>query len=134
MMVLISSKIRRRMGWSLDSYIYILLRNYCSYYCFIYYQVSTNGLISFRNEYSSRRSSPFSSRFIEFLNPLIAPLWTGFDTSRSGSIYYRTTNDNLVLERIRNVLTEHNAPSLAFIVTWDRIPLFYDPSSIVSLI
>ncbi len=104
---------------------------------FIYSQVSTNGLISFQNEFSY---SPYSNYSDPFLPPLISPLWTDFNASISGSIYYRTTNNSLVLERIRNVLTEQNstfvdyAPSLAFIVTWDRIPLSYDPSSIVSSI
>ncbi len=106
----------------------------------VYSQVSTNGLISFRNEFNSFRATPFSSDFTEFLNPLIAPLWTDFDPFRSGSIYYRMTNNSLVLERIRNILTEESdtlvdyTPSLAFIVTWDRIPLFVNLTVIVSFL
>ncbi len=122
---------------SLSSSLCCLLKSCTLYY---YFQVSTNGLISFRNECSSFSSSPFSSYSPGFFRPLIAPLWTDFDPSRSGFIYYRTTNDSLVLERICNVLFEKNdtfvdyAPSLAFIVTWDKIPLFHDESLIVSSI
>ena len=103
-------------------------------------QVSTNGLISFRNSFSSFRSKSFSESFTDFNDPIIAPFWTNLVPEDSvGSIYYRTTNDSVILDRLVNITTGFNPnfsnyqPSLAIIVTWENISLSIERSIQVSI-
>jgi hypothetical protein len=56
--------------------------------------------------------------------PLIAPLWSDFDFSTSGFIYYRQANDSETLNRVQRMITDVNPglsayqPTLAVVVTW----------------
>ena len=82
----------------------------------------------------------FSESFTDFNDPIIAPFWTDLIPEASvGSIYYRTTNDKLILDRIVNITTGFNQnfsnyqPSLAIIVTWEDVSPFSERSIQVSI-
>ena len=91
-----------------------------------YLQVSSNGLISVRGPFSNFVSREFTRQFM-FSNPIIAPLWTDFDSSRQGSIYYRASNNSSVLEQIVKLIANSSSnyanfkPKEAFIATWEDI-------------
>ena len=99
---------------------------------FIFLQVSTIGLISLRN--------PFNWFFGEqFDDPIIAPLWGDFvNLEQLGSnVFSRVTNSQETLEMVATQLrtvnqdfTDYN-PTLAVIVTWDRIRDYNTKSSVV---
>ena len=69
---------------------------------------------------------------------LITPLWIDLITTDAGSIYYRTTENASILDKVVEMITDVNSnysdyqPSLAVIVTWDDVPLFSDSSKHVS--
>lgn len=97
-------------------------------------QVSTNGLISFQNSFISNSPGKFSTSFPEFYIPIIAPLWTNLYNFRVESdIFYRSTNDAVILNRIADMVTNINSnfstyqPTLAVIVTWSMITTFTSP-------
>ena len=101
----------------------------------IFVQVSTNGLISFRNPFFSH-SEPFTQSFIQFDDPIIAPLWgffTNFEVSGS-NVFSRVTNSQETLEMVATQLRTVNQdfkdynPTLAVIVTWDGLHGFSTPS------
>ena len=84
------------------------------------FQISTNGVISFRSKFDSFNPVPFPSS----LEPLIAPLWADFDFRELGSIYYRVTQDPRILTKFSNIVSEKNPninyhPTLCVIMTWD---------------
>ena len=104
-------------------------------------QVSTNGLISFRNPFSSYNPISFSRNFTNFRDPIIAPFWAYLISEDSvSSIYYRTTNDSAILDRIVNIITGFNQnfsdyqPSLAIIVTWEDVLLISERPLQVSIL
>ena len=92
-------------------------------------QVASNGFITFRNPYSSFLIQPFSSDF-EFLDPVIAPLWSDFITYRSGSIFYRVTTNVSILHRVKEIIGDANSnysdyqPLAAIVVTWESVSTF----------
>jgi len=89
-------------------------------------QVNTNGILSFRQ--------PFSSSFIRQFPlptvPLIAPYWENFDLRRGGNIFYRQTSNTTLLQRVQNQLQElfpsadDFSPTRLFIATWEQVPEF----------
>ena len=109
----------------------------CRYYDTFSQQVSTNGLISFINEFSSYIPEPLSN-FFPF--PIIAPLWMDLNPVDAGLVYYRTTMNASILERVVEMITDINSnysdyrPSLAVIVTWDDVPLISNHFKRVSII
>ena len=101
--------------------------------------MSTNGLISFRNPFSSFSPEPFTQSFAQFNDPIIAPLWgdfTNFEVSGS-NVFSRVTNSQETLEMVATQLrtvnqdfTDYN-PSLAVIVTWDGLRGYISTTSVV---
>ncbi len=85
--------------------------------------MSTNGLLSFNEEFSSPIVMPFSGSSAPLL-PLIAPLWSDFNFRETGTLYYRVTNDSNILNGIRRKISILNSdftsyqPTQAVIVTW----------------
>ena len=63
----------------------------------------------------------------------MAPAWIDLNPRVSGSVFYRPTSDPLVLGRVVEMITDINSnfssyqPTLAFIATWDNVPLFSSP-------
>ena len=89
------------------------------------FQMSTNGIISFRSEFKSFDPVSFPSSSV----PLIAPLWTDFDFREVGSIYYRVTQDQKTLAKFSNIVSEKNPnfsyhPTLCVIMTWHSATLY----------
>ena len=89
--------------------------------------MSTNGLISFRNPFSSLSPEPFTQSFTQFDDPIIAPLWGNFYNFFGSNVFSRVTNSQETLEMVATQLrtvnqdfTDYN-PTLAVIVTWDRL-------------
>ena len=85
-------------------------------------------MISFEHGFTLYKPHSFTNTFTAFLEPVIAPLWMDFNTRKSGSIYYRVTNDTEVLYEIAEMVTESlkssYQPTFAVIVTWYRVSLF----------
>ncbi len=87
--------------------------------------MSTNGLLSFNEEFSSHIVMPFPRSSAPLL-PLIAPLWSDFNFRETGTLYYRVTDDNKILNRISREIAILNSdftsyqPTQAVIVTWFR--------------
>ena len=93
--------------------------------------MSTKGLISFRNPFSSNDPETFTQSFTQFDDPIIAPLWGDFfNFEGSGSnMFSRVTNSQETLEMVATQLrtvnqnfTDYN-PTLAVIVTWELVIL-----------
>ena len=97
---------------------------------FVVHQVSTNGILSLGQEYSSHIPSTPNI-------PIIAPLWVDLDFRSGGTIYYRITDDlstlNLIGERIRdgNEELRDYTPTQAVVVTWFKSPAFNNNISMV---
>ena len=104
------------------------------------FQVSTNGVISFSSPFTSSRAIEFSRCTPRGIShPVVAPLWADFDTTREGSLFYRSTSDSValgqIMEKINNYSTEYSsyAPRSALVVTWDQVPLHEQPNSKVQV-
>lgn len=75
---------------------------------------------------------PFSSV------PLIAPLWADYDFREAGNVYYRVTDDETILVRVKEIIVEINPgfgdfdPVSCIIVTWSEASLFSRLFSAVS--
>ena len=91
--------------------------------------MSTIGLISFRNPFNSFSPGPFTQSFVQFDDPIIAPLWGDFVNLEwlGSNVFSRVTNSQETLEMVATQLrtvnqdfTDYN-PTLAVIVTWDRL-------------
>ena len=62
-------------------------------------------------------------------NNFIAPYWGDVDTSGTGQVYYRQTNDSILLARAANdiqsvSLSENVVITNLFIVTWNAVGYF----------
>ena len=97
-------------------------------------QVSSNGLISFREPYNipSRSSGGFNATISP---PLIAPFWDDISIIEEGTIYYReVVDDELLFDRLEQAIRDGHQdvggfyPSLVFVATWDHVPS-YDSNS-----
>ena len=93
-------------------------------------QVAINGLLSFQRPFSSFNALPFDSNFFAFRDPIIAPFWADYSLIvSSGSISYRRTTDTSILRNVTAILAARNPqlqsyhPTLAFIATWNEVPL-----------
>ena len=93
-------------------------------------QVSTNGLISFRDPFSSHRVMTFSPSFKLFQDAIVAPFWLDLDPETSGSVFARSTRDQHILNQTVELVAESNSefgsfrPTLVVIVTWAGVALY----------
>lgn len=91
-------------------------------------QVSSNGILSFREEFSDCCPRDFP----QFSVPLIALFWHDINIIAGGNIYYRQTADPELIDISRKLLlifdiTPPNyAPINLLIVTWERVAPFSD--------
>ena len=88
--------------------------------------MSTNGFVSFGDPSHLRRGALFS-----FLNtPVIAPLWAEFDFRSSGSLYYRTSRDSVLLKMVADIIANENPelngfhPTSCVVITWFQALIF----------
>ena len=63
-------------------------------------------------------------------NNFIAPYWSDVDTSGTGQVYYRQTNNSILLARAANdiqsvSLSENVAITNLFIVTWNAVGYYF---------
>ncbi len=97
--------------------------------------MSSNGIISFRNPFDEFYETGFPD--VTFRHSLIAPLWIDLNPVLNGCIYYRATNESDVLNQASSLIAGSNPefggfqPTLAVIVTWDRVPVHANTSIIV---
>ena len=116
---------------------YTSLNNFYTFYDtpYNYIHVCLNGYISV-DYYSTYSISSFSN----LASPLVGGLSMDMDTRLSGNIFYRETNDSLILASIKSYILAYessiNASSLllnsAFIVTYENVPFWSYPSTINS--
>ncbi len=91
--------------------------------------MSTNGLLSFEAPFTEHRVCTLPCTTV----PIIAPIWVDLIFTRSGFIYYRTTQDSAVLNKVAEMIAGVNPglsdyqPTLAIIVTWFEAPLRNQP-------
>ena len=95
-------------------------------------QVSTNGVLSFRNSFTNFISRPFPRS----TNVLIAPFWDDSDVRNGGQVLFRLSDNDALLNQvgstINDALDDDFSPGLLFIATWSRIPEFIGDPSIVN--
>ena len=90
-------------------------------------QVSSNGILSFQEEFSN--CCP-PRDFPRFSVPLIAPFWHDINIIAGGNIYYRQTVDTELIDISRELLLTFNitppnfAPTNLLVVTWERVAPF----------
>ena len=86
-------------------------------------QVNANGVISFRREFHEFVTSPFP---LDSADILIAPFWADIDITDSGQIFYRFSNDLMLLSRFQSDINDGSgfSPVSLFIATWDRVAAF----------
>ena len=93
--------------------------------------MSTNGYVLFGALSNSLRVSSFS------LSPVIAPFWEDFDFRSSGTVYYRTSQDDGILNKVAEVIATENddfssyRPTQCVVVTWsEALPLLFTGNSV----
>ena len=99
--------------------------------------MSTNGLLSFRNQFVDFSRRSFDSQSIPNNIPIIAPFWDDVNIRRFGNIFYRQSNDNASLDFATYLINYHrdNAtfnfqPTNVFIATWARVAMFGGDDSV----
>ncbi len=85
-------------------------------------QVNSNGVLSFRNSFTSPTPQPFPLGTNDII---IAPFWAGINYVDSGTVYFRFSTDPDIISEIQSVVltsfgTEY-VPSLLFIATWNFV-------------
>ena len=109
------------------------LVNHCSYatgttifydYSMSLLQVNNNGVISFTRAVSTFTPEPFP---LGNGLQLIAPYWADVDTTGTGQVWYRETDNRQLLDRaqreINRVFSQQRnfVPINLFIATWDHV-------------
>ena len=104
----------------------IIFISYLTFLC-VWFQVNTNGVISFLGAVSQYTPAPFSLRDNR---RLISPFWGDMDTRNGGTVLYRESIDPVLLDRatkdVRRAFLNHQrfSASWIFIATWDRVAFF----------
>lgn len=93
--------------------------------------MNNNGLLSFGQ--SVPTFTPQSFPLSENLQ-LIAPFWADVDTRKTGTVWFRETNDTATLNRIQGDIQNQAEfkPKFAFIATWDGVGYYSLNSDLVS--
>ena len=83
-------------------------------------------MLSFRYRFYDSSPEPFPLRYSDVL---IAPFWNRVSLYRGGSISYRFTDDEYIVNdvgmAIRDAFNNDFSPELVFIATWDRVTSYY---------
>ena len=90
--------------------------------------MSTNGYVLFGAPSNSPRVSSFTLSPV----PVIAPFWEDFDFRSSGTVYYRKSQDDGILNKVAEVIAAENdnfssyRPTQCVVVTWyEVLPLLF---------
>lgn len=84
--------------------------------------MNDNGVLSFQTEIPKFLNEPFPLEY-----PVIAPFYSNVDNRGAGTIYFRESRDQAVLNTIARKIanlypTQYGyRPLAAFIVTWNRV-------------
>ena len=98
-------------------------------------QVNNNGVISFQRAVS--QFTPDSFPLPGDLQ-LIAPYWADVDTRGTGTVWYRETTEQALLDRAASdiqaafISQGSFAPTYLFIATWDHVGYFDSQTNLVS--
>ena len=93
----------------------------------VWFQMNTNGVVSFLGAVSQYTPAPFSLRDNR---RLISPFWGDMDIRNGGTALYRESIDPVLLDwatkDVRRGLIDHKkfSASWIFMATWDRV-VFY---------
>ena len=104
----------------------IIFISYLTFLC-VWFQVNTNGVISFLVAVSQYTPAPFP---LGDNRRLISPFWGDVDTRNGGTVLYRESIDPVLLDRatkdIRRAFLNHQrfSASWIFIATWDRVAFY----------
>ena len=81
--------------------------------------MNNNGDLSFDASYNGYTPQPFPIQG----KALIAPFFADVDTSGTGKVWYRSTNDSALLAKAVNDIQsgQNFTPSWLFIATWDHV-------------
>ena len=92
--------------------------------------MNNNGLLSFNDSVSDFTPRAFPLK--ESLK-LIAPFWADVDTRTAGKVWFRETNDNTTLNKVKEDIDMEVdfSPVSALIVTWDSVGYFSTHSDLV---
>ncbi|XP_048768421.2 protein mesh-like [Ostrea edulis] len=94
--------------------------------------VNTNGVITFLQSISTYTPNPFP---IANNARMIAPFWADVDTTRGGTVWYRETTDDDLLNRASEEVRTYFPQfyrfkaSWLFVATWDRVSFYGCTSS-----
>ena len=104
----------------------IIFISYLTFLC-VWFQVNTNGVISFLVAVGQYTQAPFP---LGDNRRLISPFWGDVDTRNGGTVLYRESIDPVLLDRatkdVRRAFLNHQrfSASWIFIATWDRVAFF----------
>ena len=104
----------------------IIFISYLTFLC-VWFQVNTNGVISFLVAVSQYTPAPFP---LGDNRRLISPFWGDVDTRNGGTVLYRESIDPVLLDRatkdVRRAFLNHQrfSASWIFIATWDRVAFY----------
>ena len=98
------------------------------------FQVSSNGLITFRIPFTNSDDESFSDRFALFQDAIIAPFWTDFNLAGSARLFYRVSRASSDLTAAADLIADPGyTPTLVVVVTWENVPVANNQSSTVSV-
>lgn len=92
-----------------------------------FWQISSNGLISFTRPFLNFKNRNFSDGFYLFEEGIIAVLWTDLNFTHSGSLYHRVSTDGDDLRLIADMISTRNSeycqyePTVVVVVTWANV-------------
>ena len=109
-----------------------MVAHHISLYLRMILQVNSNGVLSFNNSFTFPSAQP-----LPIPNDiLIAPFWADINVELSGQIFYRYSNDTVLLSQvganISSAFVTNFNPALLFIATWDRVAEFGSNATLVS--
>ena len=101
----------------------------------ILFQVSSNGLLSFRQPFTNPEPIPFPLTNEILIAPFWSDIGSDIDISLAGQVSYRFSMDPSLLDafqvHINESLDVYFSPAFLFIATWDSVPQFNGPRSVV---
>ena len=89
--------------------------------------MNTNGVISFLRSVSTFTPNPFP---IANDARMIAPFWADIDTTRGGTVWYRETTEDSLLDRATDEIKNYFPrflrfrASWVFIATWENVAFY----------
>ena len=93
--------------------------------------MNTNGILSFREAFTSSSSGGNGFNSIALTHPIIAPFWDNIDTNFGGQIHYRQEFDPTITDAVQLDISAKFPdvtgffPTLVYVVTWETV----EPSS-----